>query len=496
MATIPLPALHTAPIQQPQSPLEAYAQVLGIQKQQQANQMAQQEEPVRQQILGQQAQQGQMEIQQTQQAQQDNQTFRSAMQDPSNHGKTIGDIADTLVDSGHLSPQAWSALKKTDLEQRTSLATLTGDQLKNAKEAHAQTQELYNNAMNMPDDQLAANWPAIAQQYDAIPGNQKMPLNPNQPLTKQQLQQFGPVLSMHDTYLNEATERQGKLTKLQSDQLSNVKAAGAMDPSSPFYAPSSSAVAMGTAPGAAEIQAGEVKQAARRAGAEEGARLPGEMALARQKQALSQGDPGAAADLLVNHDATLSELKARGATPDFIAATLRAAHNKSGGTYNAQAADAEFQVAKSPANVAFFGSAKSLTDPGGTLDQLAKVAKDIPHNQIPAFNSIADWEKAATGSGPVAGFAASALGVADDYAKVMGGGQGSDTSRLQALKIIAANQSPEQRAASIDRIRGAVNSQKISRIGKNPVLLRMYGDTTPDSPTGADPFSQFGGKAH
>lgn len=215
--------------------------------------------------------------------------------------------------------------------------------------------------------------------------------------------------------------------------------------------------------------------------------MPGEMALARQKQALSQGDPSAAAALLVNGDATLSELKARGATPEFIANTLTAAHQLSGGKYNAQAADAQFQVAKSPANVAFFGSAKSLTDKGGTLDQLAAAAKDIPGGLIPALNSIGDWEKAATGSGPIAKYAALALGVADDYSKVMGGGQGSDSSRSQALNLVGAKQSPAQRAASIAGIRGAVSSQTNSRVGTNPVLKRMYGDADSAAPAQAAP---------
>src|SRR5579864_8960106 len=102
-------------------------------------------------------------------------------------------------------------------------------------------------------------------------------------------------------------------------------------------------------------------------------------------------------------------------------------------------ADADYKVASSPANIAFFGSAKSLTDPGGTLDQLANASRNIPQSQIPAFNTIADWEKAETGSGPIAKYASLALGVADDYSKVMGGGQGSDASRAQALKLIQAN---------------------------------------------------------
>lgn len=194
-----------------------------------------------------------------------------------------------------------------------------------------------------------------------------------------------------------------------------------------------------------------------------------------QKQALSQGDPNAAAQLLVNGDATLSELKSRGVTPDFIARTLFAAKQQSGGKYNAQQADAAFDVAKSPANVGFFGSAKSLTDQGGTLDQLAAAAKDIPGGQIPIFNSVADAAKAATGNGPIAKYAALMIGATDDYSKVMGGGTGSDASRAAAFKLMPMNASPEARAASIQGIRGAVTSQALGRIGDNQVLKRMYG---------------------
>jgi hypothetical protein len=145
-----------------------------------------------------------------------------------------------------------------------------------------------------------------------------------------------------------------------------------------------------------------------------------------------------------------------------------------GGKYNSQAADAQFSVAKSPANVSFFGSAKSLTDQGGTLDQLAEAAKAIPGHQIPVFNSLEDAEKAAAGSGPVAKYASLMLGVSDDYSKVMGGGNGSDSSRAQALHLVPANASPEARAAAVEGIRGAVNSQIKSRIGGNKILQRMY----------------------
>jgi hypothetical protein len=210
------------------------------------------------------------------------------------------------------------------------------------------------------------------------------------------------------------------------------------------------------------------------------------------EQAIADGDPVAAGKLL--HDGVVAPSQIISARkPEFAQKAFQAAAGFGDG-WNAQQAEAEYKNAGSPGNVAFFGSSKSLTDKGGTLDQLAAAAKDIPEHEIPVFNSVADALKASTGSGPIAKYAAVALGVADDYAKVMGGGQGSDTSRTQALQLISAKQSPEQRAASIEGIRGAVTSQAISRIGKNPVLQKMYGQEPAEkkpqaSPTAPGSFS-------
>jgi len=126
-----------------------------------------------------------------------------------------------------------------------------------------------------------------------------------------------------------------------------------------------------------------------------------------------------------------------------------------------------------------------LLDQGGTLDQLAQIGSQIPQNQLPTLNTAEDWEKLKLGNGALAGYAATALGVADDYAKVMGGGTGSDSAREQALKSIAQNQSPEQRAKAIAAIRGAVTSQRNSRIGNNRVMQSMYGGNSTPPPSAA-----------
>jgi hypothetical protein len=408
----------------------------------------------------------------------------------------------TLAKKHGASFGAVQGLQKSVLDMKEKAATIakddavTGSDNANAlKTKNAMLIDAMSGVINLPDDQLAPGLLSAAQELSG-----KGLLDPQHVQLAQQLAQSGDPAAIRKQ-LTMQISGMGGFSKLLDEAQKKAdlqKKQGESDPNSPFYAPSQASVALGTAPGAAAIKAGETAQAAKKASAEAAARQPYEMSLAKQRQALSQGDPSAAAQLLVSGDATLSELKSRGATPDFIQKALTAAHQLSGGKYNAQQADANFSVAKSPANVAFFGSAKSLTDKGGTLDQFADAAKDIPQNQFPAINSIADWEKLATGNGPIAKAASLALGIADDYSKVMGGGQGSDSSRLQALNLIKLNQSPAARANSLAGIRGAVESQKNGRVGKNPVLQRMYGEDTQPAPQsgGGDPFAQFGGKAH
>jgi hypothetical protein len=77
---------------------------------------------------------------------------------------------------------------------------------------------------------------------------------------------------------------------------------------------------------------------------------------------------------------------------------------------------------------------------------------------------------------------ATVLGLADDYAKVMGGGQGSDTSRNQILDFLAAAQSKGQMSATLAGMRAAVTSQIAGRLGNNSMMRKMYGANVPPTP--------------
>jgi hypothetical protein len=214
---------------------------------------------------------------------------------------------------------------------------------------------------------------------------------------------------------------------------------------------------------------------------------------AQAKTVAAQGSPVDAGRLLADGSLTLSDLKTRGMTPGFI---LQATNNaqKINPTYKPSDEVVAESIAKSPATNQFFGSGNSLISKGGTLDQLATIGAKIPQNKIPILNKLEDWQKIASGKGPLAGYAATVLGVADDYGKVMGGGAASDNARNSALALVGAAASPEARASAIDSIRGSVSSQLKERIGTNQFLKRQYGYALPQETTGpqqAKPAGQF-----
>lgn len=203
-------------------------------------------------------------------------------------------------------------------------------------------------------------------------------------------------------------------------------------------------------------------------------------------QVARQGNPADAGRMLADGTLTIADLKSRNVTPKFIVDATTAAQQyaqQRGETYNASDEIVGEQVLKNASSQAFYGSANSLLGPSGTIHQAAVAGMQIPQNQFPIINKVEDWEKLARGQGPLAGYAATILGVADDYGKVMGGGNASDTARTQALNLIGASQSPEQRQAALTSIQHSVESQLDARIGTNRYVRQREGYNLPPKQT-------------
>lgn len=477
MASIPLPALSVATNQQ--SPLDAYAKILTL-RQLQNQQVTQQQN---QQLQAQELQKNQMQLQ-------DIQTLRS-----------LGPKYVLKDDQGNVKGFDFNGLANEATGAGVNPATIQDLQLKHADAVKA----IAGADEATRDNELAKN----KQGYEVLEGVRsitdpvqkqaayqkgiqrlaKMGMDtstfPQQVPDDNGLDSFEAGLGMHAQILADAKTR---AETNQANQRANLDKMEAAQKGSPLTAmetnPSEMAgdklpSAMGYLKSKIADPATSPEDKARATRLLSTAQTSQQIQLAMDKskreadQAIQDGDPAAAAKLLVSGVVAPAQIISS-RKPEFAQKAFTAAQQLQPG-WNAQKADADFKVASSPAQVAFFGSAKSLTDPGGTLDQLKAAGADIPANEFPVFNTVADALKASTGSGPIAKYASIALGVADDYSKVMGGGAGSDTSRTQALNLISAKQSLEQRAASIEGIRGSIGSQTKSRIGNNTVLQQMYG---------------------
>lgn len=205
----------------------------------------------------------------------------------------------------------------------------------------------------------------------------------------------------------------------------------------------------------------------------EKALLPIKLQEEKAKQAVSDGDPNSLAQLLVNGDVAPSQVISS-RKPEVASAAFTAA-KKLNPNWNAQQSEGYFKAATTPSAATFFGSANSLLDQGGTIDQMQSAFDALPNGKIPAINGAVNWADKTIGGKAPAGFQATALGLADDYSKVMTGGQGSDASRNAVLQSLSAASSPGQLKQTLDSMRAALKSQVSGRIGTNPVMRSMYG---------------------
>jgi hypothetical protein len=190
-------------------------------------------------------------------------------------------------------------------------------------------------------------------------------------------------------------------------------------------------------------------------------------------QLAKQGSPAAAGKALAASEVTLADLKTRGTTADFILQSIDEA-KKIDPNYNpSDEVNFEHQ-AKSASAAQFFGAARSLMEKAGTADQLYNIGKRIPDNSMPVLNKIEDWMSLAAGKGPLSGYASLVLGVADDYAKVMGGGTATESARNYALSLFAAAANQKQRLEALQGLLGGVGSQFKGRVGSNKFIQREY----------------------
>lgn len=219
------------------------------------------------------------------------------------------------------------------------------------------------------------------------------------------------------------------------------------------------------------------------------------------EQSITQGSPDVAGKMLAEGTATLAELKARGATPEFIQKTILAAQ-KIEPKYNASDELVGETALKAPGTQTFFGSARSLTQSGGMLDQLKKAHDALGNREVPKFNALADLIAYQAGDDALSDYKTALLGAADDYAKVVGGGNPTDSARDASAKQFLYELNNHAFDKSIETARSAVRSQVEGRIGSNRYIRQREGDIldkasdTPSAVTHPTPPGSDASKLH
>jgi hypothetical protein len=197
------------------------------------------------------------------------------------------------------------------------------------------------------------------------------------------------------------------------------------------------------------------------------------------EQAATAGDPNVAGQMLYEGGLTLADLKSRGSTPKQIIDATRAAGAYAaahGGKYNASDEIVGEKTLGEPTNQVFFGSARSLVQGGGMLDQLKAAHDALGNTKIPAYNTIKDWRDYQAGQPQLATYRAAVLAAADDAAKVMGGGQPTDALRDSFLQTFNSNINNLGFDGALEQSRTGVRSQVVGRIGPNRYIQQREGD--------------------
>lgn len=197
------------------------------------------------------------------------------------------------------------------------------------------------------------------------------------------------------------------------------------------------------------------------------------------EQAANAGDPKIAGAMLANGDLTLGDLKSRGSTPKQIedavgAAKIAAVAN--GKVYNASDEVVGEHALSQPTNQIFYGSARSLIQGGGMLDQLQAAHAALGNTKLPALNTWKNVTEYQAGNPELATYRAALLNSADDAAKVMGGGTPTDALRDLFMQTYAANINNLGFDGAIKQAKDGIASQVKGRIGSNNYIAKREGD--------------------
>jgi len=198
------------------------------------------------------------------------------------------------------------------------------------------------------------------------------------------------------------------------------------------------------------------------------------------KQAAISGnedDMRSAAGDLVTGLGDPSQLPKRGKNFETILRYAKEYSQKSFGVdYDWAQAQTDFHYANQRGTKDTLGMVRSVTENRGSLEIAESAAATLPQLNSTMINEVFNKVAGSFGDKRITDFQTALLGLADEYAKVMGGGVASDTARQQALDLLKDGYSKGQFKGAFDIIRKDLDARARGIIGKNRYLWKEYGE--------------------
>ena len=213
-----------------------------------------------------------------------------------------------------------------------------------------------------------------------------------------------------------------------------------------------------------------------------------ESAKARLETEAKEGDPSTVAQMLVDTIIAPSMLPGR-FRPEYIAKVYGKAQELAkaqGKDFNPAKVEAQYTYAKNPQTQNTLNMISAIEEPHGSIDIVQDAAAKLPKVDEQTFNNIFNATATEFGSSEASNFHTAMIGLADEYAKVMGAGTGTDVSRQQALDLLKQNFSKDQMAGGIDVLHKDLAARMSGIVRDNPALKAMYPDPR-QAPPGSQP---------
>jgi hypothetical protein len=148
---------------------------------------------------------------------------------------------------------------------------------------------------------------------------------------------------------------------------------------------------------------------------------------------------------------------------------------KYGKPFDIAQAGTDYKQANNPQVQGMLKMVGAMSAPNGELAIAVNAAKALPQLNSSLVNKIFNISETQFGSPAATNFHTAMIGFSDLYAKVMGGGVGTDALRQSAMDVLKDGYSRGQIAGSINVLQQQIEARKSQMIGANPYLKKQFG---------------------